>query len=339
MKKILKFFLILVAIIFLCLGSLWHFYLKNITINSDKTAMPTTDYVYVEPVEDIDITVDLEEQEYIRVSKYELDEDYDREQAILNQLVINSERVNILIFSHDGVRADTLMMMSFDPNNQKIELISIPRDTFYPVEGYTDTIGKQKINAVYGRGDGLGGSESLKEAVANLFQIPIHYFVKMNYNGAEAIVNSLGGIELYVDRDMLYDDIYSEPELHIDIKEGRQLLNGHMAVNYLRWRKNNGEGGEGDLPRIKRMQRFAKASLKKAVSLKFPAFIQACFSHIYTDIELDLALSYAVKASGQDLQVSSTTMPGSVKGYFYVLDVDLLQEALIEMYSKKSNDT
>lgn len=336
MKKFLKIVLSLVlVVVLLCFGT-WHFYLKHKSINTDKTAMPDMN-IEAEEVKEKDKvseqTDEPDDLDYIQVDKRALPSSYEMNAERLKSLYEKSDRLNIVLFSHDGARADTIMFVSFDPNTKSLDIINIPRDTYWPVEGYTSDIGNQKINAVYGRGNNLGGSKGVKNAIANLLQVPVHYYAKLNYSNAESIINSFGGVEIYVDRDMVYDDIYADPPLHIDISKGYQHLDGHESVDFLRWRKNNGELGAGDLPRIDRMQDFAAAAIDEIVSLRLPKFVNACFHNIYTDIELDLALSYAIKA--QDLESSNISfhrLPGKVEGYFYVKDKETTQELLLDLY-------
>lgn len=345
-KKILKGILIVVFLVIVLALAFYQFFIKNSEINETKTAKPADDFVYSVPVEEVvveddkviigddKIFIEYEEPIFGEVPENMPPTVFEVNREKLLAYVEESKRLNIVLFSHDGVRADTIIFISFDPISKEINAINVPRDTYWRVEGYTSDKGNQKINAVYGRGNGLGGSKGIKEAITNLLQVPVHYFVKMNYEGTEAIIDRIGGISIQVEHDMLYDDNWSDPPLHIDIKEGYQVLDGHNAVDYLRWRKNNGENGNGDLPRIRRMQKFADSVFDQVISPKFPEFIRACFEYIYTDIELDLALWYAIKAI--DVKSSNITfkrLPGDVKGYFYVMDVIKTQELLLDIYN------
>ena len=337
-KKILKGCLtVLFVMVFLLLGY-YIIFVQNSEINHNKTATPIENFTYITPSTEDDL-VENEITCFDKVTSFNEVPDFkpltvESANAIkLNGCIKESDRLNIVLFSHDGARADTIIFISFDPVSKKIDAINIPRDTYWRVKGYTSDYGNQKINAVYGRGKGLGGSSGVKEAIANLLQVPVHYVIKIDYDGAEAIINSIDGIEITIEHDMIYDDVWADPPLHIDIKEGFQVLDGHNAVDYLRWRKNNGEQGDGDLPRIRRMQKFADSVLNKVLSPKFPEFVGACFKYIYTDMELDLALSYALKATGvKPSDITFKRLPGDVKGYFYVMDIKRTQELLINTY-------
>lgn len=328
--KVLKGILITILIIILAWNGLWHLYLKNIGVNEEKTVQPTViDDKVAGPTLELNTdnieTPSLEVEESQEVTIVKLDP--------LQEALKLSDRVNIVVFAHDGSRADTIMMVSYDPTNQFVDVINIPRDTFWQVEGYTFDIGNQKINAVYGRGDGLGGSVAMKQAIADLLRVPVTYFIKLNYKGAAEIVDALGGIELEVKRTMDYDDTYADPPLHIDIPSGWQTLNGDKAVEYLRWRQNNDGYKEGDLPRIKRMQEFMGLAINKALSLKLPSFIKACFNNIYTDIELTYGTSIALKAIGMPGEhITFHRLPGTVEGYYYHIDSPATASLLLDIY-------
>jgi len=107
-------------------------------------------------------------------------------------------------------------------------------------------------------------------------------------------------------------------------------------VDYLRWRKNNGEkNSDGDLPRIARLQQFLSAAVRQSINTRLPAVVNSCFQHVYTDIEFDLAASLAIKAVGiQDSNVNFKRLPGHVEGYFYVADQEEVLEYLLDMYKR-----
>ena len=253
----------------------------------------------------------------------------------LQKLIDESKRINILVYGIDGGRADTIIVASYDPEKKYIDLISIPRDTYNYVEGH-ESLDQKKINSVYGYKEN-GGSKGLKREVSKILNIPIKYYVKVKYSGLEDIIDVLGGIEVDVPFDMDYDDPYAEPELHIHIKKGKQILDGKTSIEYLRWRKNNGEAGDGDLGRINRQQRFIKSVIKKSFGFKLPAVIKTAFNYIQTDMGLDEMIYYATTAIGMDFENLKTyRLPGDVSdnGSFYIHDPAKTEELLEKIYER-----
>ena len=95
-----------------------------------------------------------------------------------------------------------------------------------------------KINAAYA----LGGEDELVMQVKKLLEIDVNYIVEIDYKAFRSIIDAIGGIEMYIDRNMDYDD--DAQNLHIHFKEGETvLLDGEKSEEFIRWRKNNDGSG------------------------------------------------------------------------------------------------
>lgn len=231
----------------------------------------------------------------------------------LDVMTQKSKRLNVLLMGSDGGRSDTMMLVSFDPELKLLDIVSVPRDTYNKVRGH-DTPGAEKLNAVYGFKGAEGGPEGVARQVEKLLDVPVHYYVNVDYGAVREVVDLLGGIEADIPHRMLYDDPYADPPLHIDLQPGKQLLSGDKAIQFLRWRKNNDGEQQGDLQRIERQHAFVKTAVKKAMSLKLPQVIQASFKHLKTDMTVDKMLYYGVAAVGMDMTKLQTSMiPGEVR--------------------------
>lgn len=333
MKFYLKLFLISVVGFGLIFAGGWYFFIESAEVDQNITAMP--DGGLSDTPEFTLPGTDSELDNSIKTPSLEPEV---KEKSILEKLVEVSDRVNFVVFAHDGARADTIMFVSFDPENQYLDIINVPRDTYWLVEGFTERADHKKINAVFGHPGEAGGSKGLKQEIANMFGVPVNYYIKFNYDGAIAVVDTLGGLEVNVPFDMKYDDVWSEPELHIDIPAGKQVLDGKNAVDYLRWRQNNDDvRSAGDLPRIQRMQEFIRVALRKSISLKLPSVVSTGIKYVQTDIKGNLAISLADDAIGITVNdITTETLPGEVptSSSYYVGDQDALEALLIDMYSK-----
>lgn len=244
----------------------------------------------------------------------------------------SSDRVNVLLMGTDGFRADTLMFMSYSKKDNDISLISVPRDTYNKVEGRNYS-GQDKINAVYCFGDGDGGPENQKKAVEQVLGVPIHYYVNVNYNGLKAIVNTLGGIEVNVHRNMSYDDPYASPPLYIHLNAGRQVLTGDQAMGYVRWRKNNDGSGDSDLERTKRQQNFVIEVVKKSFGFDILNVIGLTFDYVKTDMSKTDVLYYGTELMGFDFSTVQTHMvPGEADYRYYYHDPAATKALVQEIY-------
>lgn len=275
---------------------------------------------------EIDLDEILKEEEKVKVVIPPTEEE------IYQQMIDTSDVVNVLVFGTDGARADTLMVFSYSKKNENISIISVPRDTKNVVEG-RDGLGQDKINAVYGFGDGDGGSDNQRKAVAKLLDIPIHYYIKINYNGIKAIVNTIGGIQIYVPFDMDYDDEWAKPPLHIHLNKGSQLLNGDQAMQYLRWRKNSsGNIKQGDINRIGRQQKFVIKVIKKSIKVNLIDVINLCYKYVKTDMELQDLIYYGTDVISFDFDsMNLYTLPGEI-GNYVIQDVDATKELIEKIY-------
>ncbi|MBN2898919.1 MAG: LCP family protein [Clostridia bacterium] len=255
----------------------------------------------------------------------------------LERLVDASDRVNVVAFGTDGGRADTIMFLSYSPSDQLLDVVSIPRDTYHAVAGH-DLSGQKKINAVYGFKEN-GGSLGMKDAVSTVLNVPVDYYIKLDYRGVENIIDVLGGVQINVFKDLKYDDPWSDPPLHIDIPAGKQLLNGEKSVEYLRWRKNNGEAGDGDIGRIQRQQEFVIAAAKRAFSFKLPVVIKTTFNYLKTDMGLDTMLYYGTTATDFDFaNLKTYRLPGDVTQISHVSymlhDPAETEQMMIDIYNR-----
>lgn len=268
------------------------------------------------------------------------EEEPEAEKSQLKKLIEESKRVNVLLLGMEGPRTDTIVLASFDPTKGKLDLISIPRDTYYPRKGHPGA-DKKKINAVYGD----EGIEGTMAAVRDLLAgIPIDRYVKVTYTGVERIVDSLGGVKVHVPIDMAYDDPYDIPPLHIRISKGTQVLKGKEAIHFLRFRKGNDGAGypDGDLGRIRAQQQFMKAAMDKVLSFRLPVVANTVFKHVKTNMSLSEILLYAKDAVGMtrnDIQTYSLPGKATEKGPSYFLhDIDGTEKLIIEIYQKSHEE-
>ncbi|MFA6254996.1 MAG: LCP family protein [Patescibacteria group bacterium] len=218
----------------------------------------------------------------------------------------DEDRINILLLGiggldHDGpFLTDTMMIASFKPSTDQVALISIPRDLLVPIPGY----GWQKINHAdaYGENANPGrGGELAKKVVSQVFNIPIHYYVRLDFAGFKKIIDDLGGITIEVEN-VLDDESYpvpgketattSERYEHLYIKTGRQHLNGELALKYVRSRQAKGIEGS-DFARSKRQQKVLMAVKEKGLSLgtlanpyKISKVMDTLSQHLATDLEV-----------------------------------------------------
>ena len=163
-----------------------------------------------------------------------------------------------------GGNCDTMMLVSYDMTNQKMTVMSIPRDTMVNVSWDV-----KKINSVYNmNGGGDKGISALKTEISQLVGFKPDYTVIVEWEAVGKLVEAIGGVYFDVPQDMNYEDPYQDLSIHI--KAGYQLLSGTDAMGVIRWRHDNSGHGykDGDLGRIKTQQAFLKAVISQVLQVK-----------------------------------------------------------------------
>lgn len=197
-----------------------------------------------------------------------------------------TEPVNILImgvdargFEHGDIpRSDSMLVASIDPVSKNMYLFSILRDTYTDIPGH----GKNRINAAI-----TYGPNTAMKAVSDLLGIPIQYYVYTDFQGFIKLVDSIGGVDFYVEKDMSYSSKADKHEYDIDLKEGMQHLDGNAALQYVRFRYDK----LGDYTRTERQREFLKAVAKKMQSttsiMKLPDILKSVSPYIDTNLDVD----------------------------------------------------
>ena len=156
-----------------------------------------------------------------------------------------------LVNSFDGL-SDTMLLLRFNPQNEQLVVMSVPRDTRTYVRGSLT-----KLNEA----NRYGGPSLAAESVSDLLGgVAIDRYVRINVQGVEKLVDALGGVTVNVPKDMKYQD--DSQHLYINLKAGEQTLTGDQALQFLRFRYDE----NGDIGRIQRQQMLMRAMVEQALN-------------------------------------------------------------------------
>lgn len=202
-----------------------------------------------------------------------------------------SRTLNILVLGSDRLadttnwRTDVMIIVALDFDQQRVGVISIPRDVYInPIPNHQPN--KMNVIDYLGEQDepNGGGPKLLKQIIQEHMGIPIHHFLRFDFNSFQEVVNTLGGVEIEID--CPYADSV------INLKAGVQRLTSEQALRYVRSRDRG-----GDLDRARRQQRLIWAVrnqiLKENLLPRLPALYQNLAGSIQTDIGLVTALRLA----------------------------------------------
>ena len=210
----------------------------------------------------------------------EVEEKVERATGVYNVLIVGTDKV--------ALNTDTILVLSLDTTQHKVNVMSIPRDTMSNVSRKV-----KKINAAYAVG-GKGNIDQLKTEIRYLMGFEVDNYIVVNLDAFEEIIDALGGVKIDVQRDMHYEDPYQD--LYIHIEKGEQILNGEEAIGFVRYRKGY---AEGDLGRVKAQQQFIEALAKQVATPtvgKLPKLSSIILENMTTDLTTGELIWFGTKA-------------------------------------------
>lgn len=281
-------------------------------------------------------TIILKQAKDILNHSYEEDGRHSGSEYRDNDVDLRVDNVSILFIGVDQGEArantngninglsDTLILTTLNKKDKSIKMLSIPRDSYVyvpEVERFT------KINHAHS----YGGAKATIETIENLFEIPVDYFIRLNFDAFIDIVDSLGGIEVYVPYE-LYEMDSNDTKDAIHLFPGEQWLNGEEALALARTRKK-----DNDIERGKRQQEIIKAIVDRAISfntlLKFEDLMNAVGKNMTTNLTFSEITSFASFVVSSKLDIETLNLDGTdlwTDAYYYQLnDEDVIEKQSI----------
>lgn len=239
----------------------------------------------------------------------------------------------------DAKLTDTIMLCAYYPNEQKVSILSIPRDTFVG-NSTSNADSYDKINALY-----QTSPEKTLEAVRNLTGIDVRNYVVISNNALRDVVDAIGGVNFDVPINMNYDDWGQK--LHIHLEKGYQLLDGDKAEQLVRFRHNNdgttypASYGTQDIGRMRTQREFLKAAAKQILTgnniFKIDDIMQVVFENIETNLKMEDIIKYIPSATEFNPEnIQSEMLPGEADYIgilsFYINDEEETNELVSSLF-------
>ncbi|MFP5105541.1 LCP family protein [Neobacillus sp. C211] len=224
--------------------------------------------------------------------------------------------------SNGRSRSDALMLATFNKKEKSIKLLSIPRDSYVHIP-------KKNIYTKITHAHAYGGVKLTLETVEELLDVPVDYYVKMNFNAFIDVINALDGVKVDVPFTFSEQDSQDHAKA-ITLKKGVQELDGEQALAFARTRKM-----DSDIQRGQRQQQIFKAILSKGSSIKsisnYTDVMEAVGKNMSTDLTFDQMKSFiSYIQAGSGIDVESLSLKGSDsyidRVYYYQLDETALEE-------------
>ena len=213
------------------------------------------------------------------------------------------DRTNILILGMGGAQhegpylTDTIILASIKQSTKQIGLLSIPRDLYVPIPNY----GWRKINSANALGvaESKDGGLLTSKVVSNVFKVPIHYWVRADFNLFKELIDELGGIEIEVEKGFVDNQFPGVNFTYriVSFKKGLQTMDGQKALEFARSR--HGTNGENsDFARAKRQQKILyaiKEKFEKENIISQPRKIWGFYNALKDNLSTNLDLSQSIR--------------------------------------------
>lgn len=230
------------------------------------------------------------------------------------------ERIRFLLLGTDEredepSRSDTIILATYFPNEGKMKMMSIPRDTKIYIDGEI-----QKINAAHA----IGGLDLVRDTVEDFTGLSIDHVAKVNFNGFKELIDEVGGVTVHPKRSFSYAGHTFEGT--------EQTLTGEEALIYVRFRKDV----DGDFGRIKRQQEVIQNTISSILSdfklSAIPSYLSFYRNHIESDMSFGdmyhiakTAYSNGVTLEGATLHTTSVKEDGI---WYEIVSEDKKRESL-----------
>lgn len=201
----------------------------------------------------------------------------------------------------DGLRTDSIIYAKYDTVNNKLYMMSIPRDT------YTDNpLATYKINSIY-----RGGkyTEAFVEEIESILAVSIDYYAIINLNTIPTVIDEIGGLTITLDEE-IWKLNKKTGEWYFVFPKGEQTLNAKEVETLVR----NRDYADGDISRGNMQRKILTALIQNLLSakniLKLPAIATSILNNINTNVTVREAMKYITELKEVDLEeIISTSMP------------------------------
>jgi len=179
-------------------------------------------------------------------------------------------------------RSDANILATFNPNDDSIKMVSIPRDARVDIPGR----GLDKLTHAYA----YDGADLAIETIENLFDIPVDYVVSLNFNAFMEIVDTIGGVEVEVPFTFSEMDS-SDKKDALTLQEGKQTLTGEEALAFVRMRKQD---PRGDLGRGDRQKDLIEAIIRQSANFTTITRFNSLMDSLERNLSTNLSFSKIV---------------------------------------------
>lgn len=280
-------------------------------------------YLYIKAENALKGAYEADEREKSKLRNEYVDPKFDNVSILVMGIDENEKREA----KEDATRTDALILATLNKDDKSVKLVSIPRDSlvYIPKVGYED-----KINHAHA----FGGTPATIETVEGLLEIPVDYYIKLNFHAFVDVVDAINGVEVDVPYEFKESDSNDKRD-NIHLYPGYQKLNGEEALAFARTRKK-----DSDIDRGKRQLELVNSVINKSTSLtqflNYDNLIDAVGDNMSTNMtftEMKSFFSYA--SHGKNIDVEQLSLEGydyqPDRTYYWQLDDYSLENTISQL--------
>lgn len=213
------------------------------------------------------------------------------------------ENVSVLFagVDKDGLRTDSIIYAKYDTVNNKLYMMSIPRDTYT-----TNPLATYKINSIY-----YGGkyTDEFIDEVEELLDVQIDYYAIIDFDTIPAVVEEIDGLVINLDEEIWKVD-KKTGEWYFVFPKGEQTLNAKQVETLVR----NRDYADGDISRGKMQRKVLTSLIKNLISkrniLKLPSVANTILENTNTNVTVHEAMKYISEIKEINInEIVSVSMP------------------------------
>lgn len=211
--------------------------------------------------------------------------------------------------SSAAANGDALILVTFNPSTSNITMLSIPRDSYVPIACFNGQYENKITHAAW------NGTDCMIKTIENFLEVPIDYYVKINFKGVVGLVNALGGITVDVPQKLCTGN--SDRGQMVCVNQGLQKLNGEQALVLAR---NRHQLAGGDLDREQNQQLVIKGILNELKNIRsidqITGILNSISKNIDTNFTTDQILSFynigkELLLTNGDIKITSLLLQGN----------------------------
>ena len=296
----------------------------------------------------------------------ESEQTYEKTEGIINILLLGIDTTEAREKNNKGWRSDTIILCSFNFNDGKVTMISVPRDSYCDFinvidvdTGDVEYVTTNKINAAYCFGGGPDDfvAEYAMDCLSQFFscegrlEVPIHYYASIDIDGLPELADDLGGVDVVLEQDMI--DIYNKDTgvtTSYGYKGDTVTITSENIDNFVRSRSSDAGGEDGRaLHQMLFLLSAAKKIQQQGAMQSMTALVNTLLKYIKTNLSMEQFVALANFVDGKyssdgkfDIDEDLTryrvpgegkmeTVNGNRRWYFHP-DMDELYAFLLEEY-------